>query len=121
GPLDPMEVKEHQLVAVVDHHRLIAPIQTDIREIPWRQIGAEVLDNVDVGKQPGEPIEIALVGETVTVDKIVAPFDTARAPPAQRRKALPAATHAHPSDIVNAEAFPVFHSPGEAMRDDAER
>ena len=71
-------------------------------------------------KQFGQPVEIALVGEAVALDQVVAPFDAALAPPAQRRDPLVAAADADPADIVDPEPAPVGEAPGEMMRNDAE-
>ena len=77
--------------------------------------------HVNAAEHFGQSIEVALVGETVALDPVVAPFDAALAPPAQRRDAVVAPANAHPADIVKPEPALIFQSTGETMRNDAER
>src|ERR1700730_2366351 len=102
-----VKMKEQQWIPLFNQHGTVAPFHAKIGEIPWRQIGAEMLDDVDMGKQSRQPIKIALVSEAVALDEIVAPFDTAFAPPAYRGNPLVAVPDTHPPDVVDAEPLHV--------------
>ena len=83
--LDPEKVKEQQLVSPLDLDLAVPVLQMVVGKIPGREIGSEMRYDVDAAKHFRQPVEIALVGEAVALDAVIAPFDAALAPPAQGR------------------------------------
>src|SRR5689334_4963892 len=119
--LDPVKVKEQQRISPLDLDPVVVPFNTAIGEIPGREVGAEVRYHMNAAEHFGHPVEVALVGEPVALDPVVAPLDAALAPPAQYRDAIVTPARADPADIVEPEPALVFQPAGETMRNDAER
>src|SRR5207253_638386 len=92
-----------------------------IGRIPGGQIGPEMRYDVNAAKHFRQPVEVALVRETVAFHPVIAPFDATLAPPAQRLDPVVASADADPADVVEPEPALAFQPAGETMWNDAER
>src|SRR3954454_1379700 len=86
--LQTLEMKEDQRRIGVDHHPVAAKPDLVVADIPWREIGADIFDDLHPGRQPRECVEITLIGKTITVDVVTAPLDAFCPPPFHNRDAV---------------------------------
>ncbi len=101
-----------------DQHPAVSPLQRILPDIPGRQVRARVPQDDDAGKLPGPAVEVLLVGEASLLDTVVAPLQTALAPPLQTRLARRITAKRQVADIVDAVGFPLSGPGRVAMPDD---
>ena len=118
--LKAVKVEKNQFL-FIHKNTAIAGGDLVIRKVPWREICAFMLQHHRAIEKSGPLVQIFLVAISPRFFAVIAPFDTFLAPPLDAGEALLIATKSDPTDIVNADFFPLLERGRKAMADDGNR